>query len=413
MNECHLFDEPNMPEGVRVYQVTDDPERASLIYPDRPSFLADGRRFVVNTSSGPAVCDPDDNFALRPLFGDGAPRGLRLTYDGRYAYFNRRGKDEGGLTLARIDLDTGDIEDLFHAADVLPGTDVPAEKFRIATVSADNRRVAAGVYLGDGETPDAPFAIMAIDLERGSVHHVIEHRDFPNPHLQYCRSEEPEAMHDLLVQMNHGSSTNAEGKLVRGQGPPSDKGVDLHVIRDDGTHWRDLPFGRDGEESCIGHQVWRGRTRAVATVTLQNRDTSYGWAEGSRQEVVAGWPLPADPEQPHMGRLSSGAQRVRLSEGFEDPRFCHLACDATGLKFALDTFPIFDGKRAGMQVYYASAPDEMSPLTFRYILNTGVTFNAANGYHAHPILSPDASMLLFNSNITGKPQAYMVTGFAD
>ena len=34
------------------------------------------------------------------------------------------------------------------------------------------------------------------------------------------------------------------------------------------------------------------------------------------------------------------------------------------------------------------------------------------GYHAHPILSPDASVLLFNSNITGTPQAYMVTGMA-
>lgn len=426
MKECHLFDDPKSPAGMKVYQMTEDPERAGLIYPDQPSFLADGRRFVVNTSSGSQVCDPEDG-SLRPVFKNGERFPVSLTFDGRYGYFNRSGgkkrKADAGegeerkneVTLARVDLDTGEVEDLFHAEGKLPGTDIDAKDFGIATVSVDNQRIATTVSLYDGKTPDAPYAIIALDLERGEARHVMAHRDFGNTHLQYCRNtEEPDAAHDLLVQMNHGSRRDAEGKSLRGQGPPSEKGVDIHVVRDDGTNWRDMPFGRDGKESCIGHQVWRGRGRSAATVVLENLDTSYGWAEGSRQGVVAGWPGPADIDGPHLGALNPETERVVLSEGFKDPRFCHLACDATGLKFTLDTFPVFDGERAGMQVYVGSAPDERSPLNFRYILNTGINFVGNNtGYHAHPILSPDGEILLFNSKITGTPQAYMVTGMWD
>jgi len=187
--------------------------------------------------------------------------------------------------------------------------------------------------------------------------------------------------------------------------------VDVHVIRDDGTDWRDMPWGRDGEESCIGHQMWRGQGRSAVTVTLQNRDTSYGWADGTRQEVVAGLPAPADKDGEHLGRLNTGGRRVVLSEGFQNGRFCHFGLDASGLKFVLDTFPVFNGVRAGMAVYIGSAEDEESPLTFHYILNTGMTFGPVATGHAHPILSPSGDELFFNSALTGKTQVYMVTGF--
>ena len=38
------------------------------------------------------------------------------------------------------------------------------------------------------------------------------------------------------------------------------EGADIHVIRDDGTNFRNMPWGRDGNEFCQGHQCWRGRT---------------------------------------------------------------------------------------------------------------------------------------------------------
>ncbi len=192
---------------------------------------------------------------------------------------------------------------------------------------------------------------------------------------------------------------------------PGALGVDAHVVRDDGTNWRNLPWGRDGKESLIGHQIWRGNTRAGVTVTLENPDTSYGWAAGTRQDVVAGWPVPATRDA-HTGRLTRGASRARveLSKGFPTARFCHLGTDATGLRLALDTFPIFDGERAGMQVYFASARNEQSPARFTYLLNSRNTFTGKS-LHAHPILSPDGTMLLFNSAVSGTRQLYLVTQF--
>ena len=413
MKETTAFLGDKSPAGLTVYQITDDPKGAGLVYPVVPSFLADGRRFLVNTSTGPAICDPDDGCSLRPLSPNGAIGDMRITFDGRYGYY-KHPQQEGdlSLTLSRIDLETLQSEEIFHAEGTLPGTSLPANRFNVSTVSVDNRRIASGSFLGDGTMPDAPYGILVLDLDCGSVRIVTEDRDFLNPHLQYCRSTDPEASHDLLIQMNHGAQTDEHGKCIKGLGAPSEGGVDIHVIRDDGANWRDLPFGRDGKESNIGHQIWRGTGQSAVTVTLQNIDNSYGWADGTAQEVVAGWPVPADKSQPHIGRLNPGTRRILLSEGFDKPRFCHLATDATGLKFVFDTFPIFDGRRAGMQIHIGSAPNEETPLTFHYILNSGVTFTGNNGYHAHPILSPDGSMLLFNSNMTGTPQAYLVKGYA-
>jgi len=412
VKEARSFIDRNSPEGIHVYQLTDDPQGAGLVYPDQPSFLADGRRLVVNTSTGPVICDPDDGGSLISIFGDEQQKHVNITFDGKFAYCAQRSPEKGSLNISRVELDSLRVEDVIHAEGMLPGLSIRADKIGISTISADNRRVACGVWLGNGNTPDAPYGIIILELETGDARTVAEDVDFCNPHLQYCRSTDPEARHDLLVQMNHGVHSDAEGKVLVSLGPPSELGVDIHAVRDDGANWRDLPFGRDGHESCIGHQIWRGLGTSAVTVTLQNEDTSYGWADGSAQGVVAGWPAPADKNAPHLGLRNPGARRVVLSEGCEKPRFCHLANDDSGLKFVFDTFPIYDGRYAGMLVYIGSASDEESPLTFRYILNSGVTFNGNKGHmHAHPILSPDGKRLFFNSDITGKPQAYMVTGF--
>ena len=414
MKECPLFVDNNSPEGLQVFQLTDDPKGASATYPDLPSFLADGRRLVLNTSDGPVICDPDDGGSLRPIFPAGEGKGITVSYDGRYGFFSETVTDgDGSLTVSRVDLETLEIEELFHADGLMPGTDLRADRFSFATVSSDNRRLATCLWLGDGNTADAPFGIYCLDLDRGKANFVVADVDFYNPHLRYCPSTVPEASHDLLVQMNHGSHFAPDGTCLLGLGPISDLGVDIHAVRDDGSNWRDLPFGRDGIESNIGHQIWRGRGTSVVTVTLQNPDISYGWADGTEQGVVAGWPILTIKDQPHRGALISGARRVVLSEGYTRPRFCHLASDTTGLKFVFDTFPIYDGNRAGMLVIIGSAPNEESPLNFRYLLNSGVVFTGMKGHdHAHPILSPDGGRLFFNSNMTGVPQAYMATGFS-
>ena len=103
-----------------------------------------------------------------------------------------------------------------------------------------------------------------------------------------------------------------------------------------------------------------------ATITLQNNDTSYGWADGTRQEIVAGYPVPADPAKPHLGRIGREEKRVLLSKNFQNPRFCHLSTNATGLRISLDTFPIYKHGRVGMLVYIGQAKDLDSPLDIQY-----------------------------------------------
>lgn len=413
MIECPELRDPQSPPDLRVYQVTSDPRGASAVYPDRPSFLADGKRFIIQASDGPAICDLNQDAALTPVFAENPQKQTIYSMDGRYGFFTDAAEREAGrLVISRVSLDDHRVEEVFRAEGVLPGTDLKAGDFRMSTVSSDNRRVAGMVTLGDGKSADSRRCVVMVGLDSGQATRVTSDHDFNNPHLQYCRSTDPEASNDLLIQMNHGAHVDERTGNFVGLGPPSDKGVDVHAVRDDGSDWRDLPFGRDGLESCIGHQIWRGEGRSVVTVTLQNLDTSYGWAQDTNQEAVAGWPVPADKDGPHLGLLSPGARRVLLTEGFDDPRFCHLACDASGLRIVFDTFPIFDGERAGMQLYVGSASDEESALSLTYLLNTRVTFNKANGYHAHPILSPDGSILLFNSNITGIPQVYQAVGWS-
>ncbi len=406
----HFIDRQS-PKGIRVTQPVVGLEWTELIYPDVPCFLRDGRSFVFDSSEGPQVCYLGRKVTTRKLFPDRKPRHVVITFDGRFAYYTETSDKRGGsLTLFRKDLETFRSEVLFQVTGKLPGTALPVAQFpRIQTVSADNRRVATtGCSLGDGKTKDAPIGIVVLDLDCGQTRIVAQDRDFVNPHVQYCRSTELDASHDLMVQMNHRTRRAAPGRPA---GSLSERGVDAHVVRDDGTAWRNLPWGRDGQESLIGHQIWRGNTRAGVTVTLEARDTSYGWADGTRQDVVAGWPVKAS-RQAHTGRLTPGGTRVELSKDFPHARFCHLCTDVTGLRFALDTFPVFDGERAGMQVYFASAKNERSPLEFTYLLNTRLNFLGPDaGTHAHPILSPDGSLLLFNSRASGSKQFYMVTEF--
>jgi len=323
MKECKEFIDSNSPKGMRVRQPVIDTKGAVLIYPDVPCFLADGRSFVFNSSAGPKVCYLEKKVRTRKLFPDKKPHDFRITIDGRYVYYTERETKRGGrLTLFRKDLETFRSEVLFGASGKLPGSNLPLSRFsHIQTVSSDNRCVAtSGCLLGDRRKSDTPVGILVIDIDSGQTRIAAQDPDFSNPHVQYCRSPEVDASHDLMIQMNH-SMAPVSGAL----------GVDAHVVRDDGENWRNLPWGRDGQETLIGHQIWRGHTRAGVTVTLEHCDTSYGWADGTRQDVVAGWPVSAARDA-HTGSLTSGAAnaRVELSKTFPKARFCHLCADASG-----------------------------------------------------------------------------------
>lgn len=404
-----MLDPSSLP-GIRVRQVTPNEGAHGLIYPDQPSFLHDGRRLIIHGPNGPLVCDPAEGFSLRPLFNQ--PReahSLQASPCGRYVHFHSipGGADSDSVLLQRIEVDTGRIEEIL-LLNKISGAKSPAGKiFRGGiTLSQDGKRCAMLAWLGDGKTPQAPCGIVVVDFKAGEARVVFEHPDFLNAHLQYRPTTDPVLGRDLMAQHNHGVLHDATGKYTRLLGPPSDLGVDIHVIRDDGTHWRDLPWGRDGKESCIGHQLWRGSGDSAVSVMLQNDDTTYGMGDDTEQSVVEGWPIDA-PLDGHRGLLNPGCKRRVLSEGFEHGRYCHLHIDPTGNRFAFDSFPVTDHGRRGQRIYSAFAQGPDRPLAFRYLCNTGGDFKAV---HAHPMVSPDGKRVYFNSGITGVPQVYAVEG---
>ena len=85
---------------------------------------------------------------------------------------------------------------------------------------------------------------------------------------------------------------NAAGEIQRLVGG---MGADIHVIRDDGTDFRNMPWGRDGNESCQGHQCWRGRTAWAITST--------GTKQPSEQQLIESQ---AVPYTDHLGAAVAG-----------------------------------------------------------------------------------------------------------
>ncbi len=406
MKPCPEFIDRNTPDGVEVYQLTPNEATSSPVYPDYPGFLEGGRSLLLHTAGGPQICHPDEGGALQPLRDMVPDIGwFQLAPDGRHLICRRGERRPGTVDLHRLDLRTGKSEPLFHAEGKLEGTLLPVDRMAIEAVSWDGSRLGALAYLDYERKPDGDMGIVILDT-RSQRAEVVFSQPLPHAHLRYFPSDEAPATNLLMFQHHHERHIDITGKEIRGVWDAGDGGADLHLVRDDGTHWHNLPFGRDGKEACIGHQVWRGSNGDVASVMLQNRDNSYGWADGTQQHVVAGTPVPGDPLDPHCGRVGRDAYRYELSRPEDGPRLCHLAVDQSGLRFVFDTFPVWSGERAGMAIYLGDGCEPAASLKFQYILNSGALLK--NGGHAHPILSPDGNSLFFASDYFGTQQAYMV-----
>src|SRR5690606_13777702 len=109
----------------------------------------------------------------------------------------------------------------------------------------------------------------------------------------------PERKYDILIQENHGNQRDEEGRVIR---TVSGLGADIHVIRDDGTNFRDMPWGRDGNEFCQGHQCWRGRSDWAITSTLLS--------DPKECQLIESRPVPGDG---HIGLKTPGGVRNHLS----------------------------------------------------------------------------------------------------
>lgn len=395
------------PKGVEVFQLTEESIPSCHVYMEAQIFTPDSKRLVLHRSAHPhgsdksdpehryLLCDLENNGALSPLTEETGATAPSVSPDGSWFYYfvNETSVNAGRLTLKRVRLDGTGRETLSAVDSALPGVSGrPSHIYPLSTISSDGKRMGLSAFFGDGKSDQAPFGLMVFDLEHGGVKVVLKGQTWLNMHPQYCRSKDTGAAHDVLVQENHGSEYGKDGEctlLVGGDG------ADIHVIRDDGSDFRSLPWGRDGKEFCQGHQCWRGTSTSAITSTSV-RGTG-------RSELIEGEPALFAG---HVGLATPGGRRNNLSRLFPEPAFCHFATDVAGERL------ITDARIGHTWLLYVAqfGPAADAPLkNWKFILDSR-TDPAKKGAHIHPFLSPDGSKGFFNSEESGVLQAYMVTG---
>ena len=396
------------PDGLEVIQLTTEDVPSSHIYMEAQIFTPDSRRFVLHRSAHPhgsdkddpehryLVCDLENGCELTPITDEPGATGPSISPDGTLLYYfvNRTEPGGGSLTLKRVGMDGTGRETVCTVDTPLPGTSFrPSRPYPLSTISSDGKRIAISGFLGDGKQEGAPWGLMVFDVEKGTVELVIHGPSWCNMHPQYSRSLHPKASHDILIQENHGNICDAAGRVT---GLTGGNGADIHVIRDDGTDLRNMPWGRDGNERCQGHQCWRGRSeRAI---------TSTGTRQPRECQLIEGV---AAPHTGHVGLNTPGGVRNDLSRSCPNPDFYHFATDIAGKLLITDSGP----RESGGGVYLMDLPEgETGALeNVRFLVNPRSSWTKTT--HIHPFLSPDGSMGFFNSDESGVLQAYMVQGW--
>jgi len=396
------------PKGVEVFQLTTETDvPSSHIYMEAQIFTPDSRRLVLHRSATPhgsdkddpkhryLVCDLANGCTLTPITNELGATGPSISPDGQWLYYfvNETKLGGGRLTLKRVHLDGTGRETLIVLDRPIPGTRYwPTQIYPLSTISSDGERIAISCFLGDGKTAGAPWGLLVFDIARAEVRLILEGPSWCNVHPQYCRSRDRGASHDILIQENHDNQCDALGNeilLVGGAG------ADIHVIRDDGTRFRDMPWGRDGNEFCQGHQCWIGRSeRAI---------TSTGTNDVDERQLIAGR---AAPPAGHKGKLTPGGWRNDLSRRFPKPDFYHFATDIAGKRFITDSGPAL-----GSNTYLAELPDDQNAPLENFVVLCCPRSTWKGEAHTHPFLSPDGRVGFFNSDESGILQAYMARGW--
>lgn len=391
-------------------QLTSDPQvGSSHVYMEAQIFTPDSKRFILHRSAHAhgsdrndpqhqyLRCDLDDHCSFHPLTDELGTTGPSVSPDGKYLYyfvdqssqprFNR-------VILKRVNLDGTDRQTLFVLDYTLPGTSFrPRHFYPLSTISSDGKRLAISARLSSepAEGP-LPFGLLVFDLERASVELVLHGPTWANMHPQYCRSTDPAEMHDILVQENHHRQVDVKGDYVK---PADPAGADIHVIRDDGAGFRDLPWGRDGKEFCQGHQCWRGQSGWAITSTQISGTL--------RAELIESRPV---SPMGHVGLKRSDGVRNVLSRDFANPQFHHFATDRTGVQLISDAEPFNGAGRVMLARFGDAGRDALGGWTC--LARPRASGNKLT--HMHPFLSPDGKLAFFNSDESGKLQAYMIRG---
>jgi len=373
-------------------------------------FTPDSRRLLLHRCAYPhgfdktdprhayLLCDLENGGRLHPITEEPAATSPSVAPDGKCVYYfvDETRLGGGRLSLKRVNIDGTERRTVMVIDGPLPGSRFrPSRIYPLSTISSDGKRLALQAFLGDGRTRSAPFGLLVFDLEQATVSLPIYGPSLCNMHAQFSRSKDPDKSHDIMIQENHGYICNAEGAMIHKE---PDAGVDVHVIRDDGTNLRDLPWGLDGREFCTGHECWRGRSDWGIT--------SVSSVYGSSQVEKGDYRLiesKAVAHQGHRGSQSWWAKRNELSAGFDQPRFNHFATDEKGDLLITD-------KGADVYLAFLEEPASGPARAFVFLLCSGRLNRGRAVHDIHPFLSPDGALGFFNSDESGIPQAYMIRG---
>lgn len=403
-----MLDE-NSPEGLKVIQVTTDPfVRSHNVYTEIKVFTPDSRKFVFIRERNFWLCDIDDGYSLRQITDEPGAQAPSVSADGLWMYYfvDRTSSYGGELILKRVSLTDFTRQTLMELEGPLPGTDFrPNGYTTLSSISSDGKRLCIAAFVGNDGSFNAPFGLLVFDLEKITVDLVFTGREFHNAHPQYCLSTDPEMSHDIMLQHNHGDSLLPTGRCVRSV---TGREGDLHVIRDDGTNWRDIPVGRDSVQFIQGHEQWLGRTGKVLSAMSIRQGPQKG-----RRPIFLASPVPTGPESGHLGVNTPGGDYVDITRSMENPDFWHFSSDLSGKYLASDTWVKDEGmERPEVRLVAGTLSEGDRPeLRVRHLIHTGSS--GRNPAHPHPFFSPDNSMILFNSDIDGQGQVqvFMVTGF--
>lgn len=396
-------------ETLEVIQLTVESDvPSSHVYMEAQIFTPDSKRLILHRSATPhgsdpkdpahqfLICDLEDACRLTPITTELGTTGPSISPDGAFLYYFVNETEPGGgqFSLKRVRMDGTERETLYVLDHVVPDTSYRFScPYPLSTISSDGKRIAISGFLGDGQTVGAPWGLLVFDLDGPSVRLILQGPSWCNIHPQYTRQTDSDASHDIMVQENHGNTVSAMGKLEK---LVSGLGADIHLIRDDGTNFRDFPWGRDGNEFCQGHQCWLGRSDVAITSTTTR--------EPNENQLISGRAVRTGD---HNGIKTPNAWRNDLSRSFDDPHFWHFATDIAGNRLITDSGPQDGG--GSVWLFDLPADDEGALQNAQKIANPGSSW--VKDSHIHPFLSPDGKCGFFNSDERGILQAYMVRGW--
>lgn len=406
------------PAGLEVFQITSDPDvPACHISMEARVFTPDSKYFLLHRGVGVQsfdhktpghqflVCDAETG-ELAPVTDEAGVTAPSVSPDGKcfYYFVDESTIGRGGVKLRRRNMDGSDAVTLAVLDARLPGTQFrPSMPNPLSTISSDGMRLAVSFFLGDGRNSGAPYGLVVFDLQTGEHHLAVLGTSFRNIHAQYCRSSDPELARDILIQENHGGFSTPDGRRVGAGG--NSRGADIHVIRDDGQHLRNLPWGRVENEWCSGHQCWRGTTPWVvgSLVSGTVEDLSR---KRSRLHVMESLPV---AHWGHRGADTPNGIRNRICRGVPDPHFNHIATNQAGDRLIADYRVSWDpgvDMRDAIYLMELGRPGEDGARVIHYLMSSGSSWRQSA--HVHPCFSPDGRTALFNSDESGQTQAYLI-----